>query len=374
VDVAADQLIPVHLADSTQLKVGQLAIAIGNPFGEQGTMTTGIVSALGRSISATESQALGPAYAIPDIIQTDAPINPGNSGGVLVNDQGLVIGVTAAIESPVRASSGIGFAIPASIVQKVVPNLIKDGKYDHPYLEISGTTLNPDLVKAMKLPDGTRGALIGAVTPGGPAEKAGLHGSDRQATIDGQDVLVGGDVIVGIDGQPINSMDELIAYLFNNTEVGQTIKLSIVRNGKTSEISVKLQARPDPAATTSVSDRAPVGSAWLGIRGITLTPSISKEMSLPENIHGVLIEQIEVGSLADEAGLVGSTKPVTADGDQILIGGDVITAFDGHAINTIEDLAGFLSQASSGDHVSLTLQRGDKTIQIPVTLGARANQ
>ena len=141
---AADRLQPVAVADSTQVKVGQLAVAIGNPFGLQGTMTVGFVSALGRYLP-VESDSQGSSYTIPDIIQTDAPINPGNSGGVLVNDQGQVVGVTAAIESPVRANAGIGFAIPSVIVQKVVPALIEQGHYDHPWLGISGLALLPEL-------------------------------------------------------------------------------------------------------------------------------------------------------------------------------------------------------------------------------------
>ena len=128
VDLPASQLLPVQLADSTEVRVGQLAVAIGNPFGLEGTMTVGFISALGRSLPvAVRATMLAPTYTIPDIIQTDAPINPGNSGGVLVDDEGRVIGVPTAIESPVRANAGIGFAVPSAIVQKVVPALIRDG-------------------------------------------------------------------------------------------------------------------------------------------------------------------------------------------------------------------------------------------------------
>ncbi|MBN1994444.1 MAG: trypsin-like peptidase domain-containing protein, partial [Anaerolineae bacterium] len=156
VDLPAAQLQPVEMGDSTQVKVGQLAVAIGNPFGLENTMTVGFVSALERllPVSAGAEGALlnqGPRFTIPEIIQTDAPINPGNSGGVLVNDRGQVIGVTAAIESPVRASVGVGFAIPSAIVQKVVPALIKDGHYRHSWLGLSGISLNPELAQAMNL-------------------------------------------------------------------------------------------------------------------------------------------------------------------------------------------------------------------------------
>src|SRR5689334_5898050 len=149
VDVSADKLHPVQMADSKGIQVGQLAIAIGNPFGLEGSMTTGIISAVGRSLPADETAVQ--SYTIPDIIQTDAPINPGNSGGILIDAQGQVLGVTSAIESPVRASAGVGFAIPSAIVNNVVPALIKDGKYVHSWLGISGTSLSPDLAKAMNL-------------------------------------------------------------------------------------------------------------------------------------------------------------------------------------------------------------------------------
>ena len=177
------------------LAVGQTVVAIGNPFGEQNTMTTGIISALGRALPVGDGTFTGPSYQIPDVIQTDAPINPGNSGGVLLNDQGQVVGVTNAIESNSNSSSGIGFAIPSAIVNKVVPALIQSGHYDHPYLGVSGGDLTPDLAKAMNLPVTQRGALIQTVVPGGPADKAGIKGSTQPTTIQGQSVNVGGDVI-----------------------------------------------------------------------------------------------------------------------------------------------------------------------------------
>ena len=242
VDVDAAQLQPVQLADSSAVKVGQLVIAIGNPFGLEGTMTTGIISAVGRSLPADESSTQ--SYTIPDVIQTDAPINPGNSGGVLADTQGHVLGVTSAIESPVRANTGIGFAIPSAIVNNVVPALIKDGKYVHSWLGISGTTLVPDLAKAMNLDAGQRGALVEEIFPKSPAEKAGLRGSSQQVIIDGQTANVGGDVITAIDDQPVVEMDDLIAYLARNTKVDQKVNLTILRDGKQERLDVILAARP----------------------------------------------------------------------------------------------------------------------------------
>jgi len=244
--VPAAELHPVTMGDGKQVKVGEISVAIGNPYGLQNTMTVGVISGLGRSLPAGDNGAstTGPTYSIPDIIQTDTPINPGNSGGVLLNDQSQVLGVTAAIESASNASAGIGFVIPATIVNKVVPSLIKSGSYQHPYLGLSGTSLNAELNKAMNLSADQQGALVESVTSGGPAEKAGLQGSTNAVTINGSQTTVGGDVIIAINGQQIKSMDDLIAYLEDNTTVGQKVTLTILRNGKQTTVDVTLGLRP----------------------------------------------------------------------------------------------------------------------------------
>ena len=247
VSVSADKLHPIIPSDSSQVKVGQIAIAIGNPYGLSNTMTQGIISALARSLPVgldSQTAQTGPTYNIPDIIQTDAAINPGNSGGVLLDDQGRLIGVTAAIESSANSNSGIGFVIPSNIVQKVVPALISTGSYKHPYLGISGTTLTPELSSAMNLPAGQQGALIVDVTSGGPADKAGLHASTKQVVIGGQQTVVGGDVIVAINGQPIKQFEDLASYLFDNTKVGDTITVTVLRSGKQQDVKVTLGALP----------------------------------------------------------------------------------------------------------------------------------
>jgi 2-alkenal reductase len=208
-------------------------------------MTVGNVSGLGRDLPSSQvDQASGASYSIPDVIQTDASINPGNSGGVLVNDQGQVIGVTSALESSSGSSSGIGFAIPAEIVSKVVPALISSGKYDHPYLGISGTDMTPDIAQAMNLPTDTRGALVGQVSTGGPAATAGLQASNTVVTINGVQGTVGGDIITAIDGQTVNSMSDIIAYLAIHTQVGQTVTLTVLRNGQTQTVQITLGSRP----------------------------------------------------------------------------------------------------------------------------------
>jgi serine protease Do len=369
VDVPAEMLKPVQIADSSQVKVGQIAIAIGNPFGLQGTMTVGIVSGLGRSLpvdQGSSSVTTGPVYTIPDIIQTDAAINPGNSGGVLVNDSGQVIGVTAAIESPVRANSGVGFVIPSAIVSRVVPVLIQTGHYDHPYIGISGAALTPALAQAMNLDANQRGALVIDVVSNGPADKAGVHGSNQQATIDGQQVPVGGDVIIAIDGYTIKSMDDLIAYLNDNTEVGQTVSLTVLRDGKQMNLDVVLEARPTQTTTAS--------SAWLGIDGTAMTADIAKAMGYSTDPGGVLIQQVEANSPADDAGLLGSSKSATINGKSIMIGGDILLAMDGYPVNSMKDVQDVLSQVSPGTQMVLTILRGNNQGDVLVTLGTEPTQ
>ncbi len=243
VDVPAAQLQPVTIGDSSQLKVGQMAIAIGNPFGLQNTMTVGFISGLGRLLPATQS-LLGSHYSIPDIIQTDAAINPGNSGGVLLNDTGAVIGVTAAIATESGSSAGVGFAIPSAIVQQVVPELISTAHYQHPWLGVSVLSLNPDLAEAMNLDANQRGALVESVITDSPAEKAGLQAGQQQVTINGTQYGVGGDVIIAFNGQTVKSSDDLITLLARYGAVGQTVTLTVLRNGQEMQLQVTLGTRP----------------------------------------------------------------------------------------------------------------------------------
>jgi serine protease Do len=243
VDQPAEKLKPVTVADSQAVKVGQLVVAIGNPYGLQNTMTVGFVSATGRGLPVNSDNSQ-PSYSIPDVIQTDAAINPGNSGGVLVDSQGRLIGVTSDIVSGSNPSAGGGLAVPSAIVKNVIPVLIETGKYEHSWLGLTGRPLTPDVAKAMDLPEGQRGALVVAVVSGGPSDKAGLRASDRQVTIGGQQTVVGGDIIVGVDGEPVQGLDDVIAYLSRSTRVGQTITLEVLRDGKTVESKVTLGARP----------------------------------------------------------------------------------------------------------------------------------
>jgi 2-alkenal reductase len=387
VDPSGLNLHPVALGDSTKLQVGQFVLAIGNPFGLQGTMTFGIISALGRSLPAGGNlQPTQPTFTIPNIIQTDAPINPGNSGGVLLDLEGNVIGVPTAIESSGQSSSGVGFAIPAAIVQTVVQSLISTGTVQHPYLGIEGTTLTPDLAQAMGLALTQRGALVISVTPGGPAAKAGVLPSTRQVIIDGQQASVGGDLILGIDQQPVKTFDELVSYLAFDTKVGQTVTLAILRNGKESTVQVTLGNRPaipvptpvppvlqiTPPVMPRATPQLPGRGAWLGVTIINLTPEIAQAMNLQSNTVGVLVEDVSSGSPAAEAGLNASSTPfTTSEGQVINIGGDVIIALNGSAIRTDFALVAAISRLSPGQKVTLTVLRDGTPTEVPVTLGTR---
>jgi S1-C subfamily serine protease len=288
---------------------------------------------------------------------------------VLVNDQAQVIGVTAAIESPVQASSGIGFAIPSLIVQKVVPALIKSGHYDHPYLGMSGTSLTPDLATAMELAADQRGALVATVTAGGPAAKAGLRGSDQQSQINGVSVPVGGDVIVAIDGQPVQEFDDLLSYLARNTEAGQKVTLTILRDRKEMAVDVTLEARPEQQTAQASTETSSTAGAYLGISGVTMTPEIDRAMNLPTNLAGVLVETTEQGGPADQAGLRAGSTDLTSNGQSIKIGGDIILGVDGLPVPIVDALNALLQQAQPGQTVTLQVLRNGRLGNVDVTLG-----
>jgi S1-C subfamily serine protease len=240
-------LNPVTLGNSDALKVGQMVVAIGNPYGLQNSMSTGIVSGLGRMLASanqSNNSTNSAAYNIPDIIQTDAAINPGNSGGPLLDLSGEVVGVTSAIETTSGSNSGVGYAIPSAIIQQEVTDLIQNGHFQHTYIGISGLAVSADIAKAMKIDPNQRGVLIVSVTQGGPAEKAGIQGSSTDITIDGLPQKVGGDIIVGINNQPVKVFDDLLGYVVMHTKVGDTVTLHVLRNGKLMDVSLVMGARP----------------------------------------------------------------------------------------------------------------------------------
>ncbi len=250
VDLPASQLQPLPIGNSDVLEVGQLAVAIGNPFGQDFTMTSGIVSAIGRTIRSGNTP-----FSIPEVVQTDAPINPGNSGGPLLNRLGEVIGINTQIISSSGGSSGIGFAVPINIAKQVVPTLIQGKQYDYAWLGITGRTVSPEMAGFMDLPLDTRGALVIDVTSDGPAAKAGLKGSDGTQTEAGLEFQLGGDVITAINGQTVDDMDGLITYLMTETRPGDEAELTIIHaDGSTETITVTLQKRPSAEELLSRQD------------------------------------------------------------------------------------------------------------------------
>ncbi len=233
---------PLALGDSDAVKVGDPVVAIGNPYGLDRTVTTGIISALQRQISAPNG------FTISDVLQTDAAINPGNSGGPLIDADGRVIGINSQIAtgSGGEGSVGIGFAVPINTAKQVASQIIDNGSVEHAYLGIEGADLDSQLADVLNL-DVDQGALVQKVTPGGPADQAGLEGGDATVSEDGQRVRAGGDVIVAADGQPVKSMDDLISVI-NSKQPGETITLEVVRDGSRQQIDVKLGDRPDDAS------------------------------------------------------------------------------------------------------------------------------
>lgn len=243
VDTGPDRLTLLELGDSDELQVGQRVVAIGNPFGLQGTMTVGVVSAVGRTL--TSRVLAGGAFSNPAIIQTDASINPGNSGGPLLDSRGRVVGVNTAIRSQTGANVGVGFAVPVNTVKRIVPVLIEQGAYEYPYLGITSDTQFSlaELAEPLDLPV-DRGVLVSAVQPGTAAAEAGLEGGDQEVEVMGRPVVVGGDIITAIDGTALRSFEDLVAYLVSDTEVGQEVTLTIIRDGEQMEVPVTLGERP----------------------------------------------------------------------------------------------------------------------------------
>ncbi len=240
IDPSVKTLQPVTFADSEEVFIGQSVMAIGSPFGSQQafTLTTGIVSGVDRSLQ-NESR-----YSMPELIQTDAAINPGNSGGPLFDMAGNVIGVNTAILSGSGSASGVGFAIPSNTVRRIAPYLIELGRYEHSWLGISGMTLAPAQRDAIDLPDTVQGVMVTTVTPGSPAEVAGLRGTDRAIETALGQMPVGGDIITAINGTPVMQMSDLIVTLEDTTLPGDIVTLSVWRDGAPQEIEVRLAARP----------------------------------------------------------------------------------------------------------------------------------
>jgi serine protease Do len=381
-DVPRDKLVPLPLGNSSTLKIGQPVAAVGNPFGLSGSITEGIISGLGRSLPSSVPQdpripqldvpslPAPPAFSIPDIIQTDAAINPGNSGGPLLNMGGEVIGINTAIFSNTGSYSGVGFAIPSNMIQKVVPSLITTGSYMHPYIGITGLDITPEIAEAMGLQE-TRGFLVTDVTAEGPAAEAGIQGGDLLADINGREIELGGDVILEIDNKTVRKIDDILTYLEREKQVGDIVQLTVLRDGQLQEIPVTLAARPTPSQEQQPEQlsQSP-DQPSLGILGIDITPEIAEAMGLQE-VRGFLVTDVIKGGPSDKAGIRGGYIVTNINGTEIELGGDVILEIDNQTVRTINDILTYLNtQKKVGDIVQLTVLRDGQLQEIPVTLAA----
>ena len=242
---SSENLIPLPIVNSSSLQVGQQVIAIGNPFGLSDTMTTGIVSQMGRLLPNPDS-----GFSTPGAIQTDAPINPGNSGGPLLNMQGQVVGINTAINSATGEFSGIGFAVPSNMIIREVPTIIQSGTYNHSWLGIAGGAITPDIAQRAGLQLNYKGVVVSSVQSGSPAEKAGLQGVTQNDFSNTQTV---GDIITGIDGHSLRSIDDLINYIDLHKSIGDNVVLTVNRHGQLMNLNLALQARPPPSLQNPVS-------------------------------------------------------------------------------------------------------------------------
>lgn len=240
IKVSADLklLHPLSLGDSANLKVGETITAIGNPFGLSGSMTSGIISQMGRLLPSDSG------FSIPDVIQTDAAINPGNSGGPLLNMRGEIVGINTAIQSTTGEFTGVGFAIPSQTVAKIVPTLIREGEYKHPWIGISGKDIDPDTANVLGLKD-TLGFLIITVVEDSPAFDAGLIGSNKTIEVEGREYPLGGDIIIAVDGMDVRKIDDILIHLQRVKTVGDEMVLEVLRDNRTTDITIILQERPN---------------------------------------------------------------------------------------------------------------------------------
>ena len=365
-DVPKEKLFPLKLGNSSNLIVGQTVAAVGNPFGLSGSLTEGIVSGLGRLLPSTPENIFGTdnriaSFSIPDIIQTDAAINPGNSGGPLLNLNGEVIGINSAIFSNTGVYAGVGFAIPSNTLNKVIPELMKNGSYLHPWLGITGVDVTPDIAKKMNLTE-ARGFLVIDVNSNSPADKAGIRGGDKIDTIDGREVELGGDIIIAIDGNPVRKIDDILSHLEREKSVGDNISLTIIRDGIVQEKTTVLQSRPDSETLISSSQHPS-----LGITGVDVTPDIAKKMNLTE-ARGFLVIDVNFNGPADKAGIRGGYIVEIINNTQYRLGGDVIVGIDNQTINSVSDITNYLMNKKEGDIVKLKILRDNEILNVPVNL------
>jgi S1-C subfamily serine protease len=377
-DPKNQSMIPLVLSNSSDIKIGEHVIAIGNPFGLSGSMTEGIISGLGRVIPSQnpegpqgpeltpdQSNTLVPptSFSIPEIIQTDAAINPGNSGGPLLNLKGQVIGINSAIFSLTGEYSGVGFAIPSSTLQRIVPILISQHTYKHPWIGISGIDVNEQIASAMKL-NTTKGFLVIDTSPGGPASKSGIEGGDKQVDINGRKTKLFGDVIIKIDNKNVSKIDDILVYLEQQKKVGQGVNLTIIRDGKLKTINVVLAERPL---------QLNVSPLWLGIDGMDMSADIASKLNVNQST-GILVIGIISEGPADKAGLKGGYILTEINGTQVELGGDIIISADKQPIDNLRELSTYImNNKKNGDVMSVGILRDGKLQEVNVTLETRPN-
>jgi len=295
---------PLTIEDADTLRVGHTVIAIGNPFGLDGTMTTGVVSALGRGLPVGDADLA--RYTLPDVIQTEAAINPGNSGGPLLDLYGRVVGVNFAIRSQVGWNAGVGFAIPVSIVHRVVPALISEGHYAYAYLGLSGLTITSRVAAALYLPPNQLGVYVAEVIPGGPSADAGIKGGDELVRAGvGVEYVRGGDVVVAIEEQPVRRFEDLVSFLVTKAEPGQTVRLTILRDGESQDVPVILGERPTETARAAPSTPQDDGIDAREAIAIALeaaqeadmlTGEVIEKLAYPEEISSVSVWVVDLNT------------------------------------------------------------------------------
>lgn len=361
----SSKLVPLELGNSSTIRIGQKVVAVGNPFGLSGSLSEGIISGLGRLMPAGDNNESPqnpfdknpmvkpvPSFSIPDIIQTDAAINPGNSGGPLIDMNANVIGINTAIFSNTGVYSGIGFAIPSNFLIKIVPLLIKNGEYDHPYIGINGIDITPEIAKLLNLPEAI-GFLVINVTEDSPAKLAGILGGNKSMHINGLPIELGGDIVTEIDNKPVRKVDDILSYLENYKRIGDNVTLTVLRGPDLNKqvVTIPLTGRPslEPDLT----------APSLGVIGLDITPEIAKLMNISRD-NGFLITSIIGNSSASQANLRGGYVITEVNGTILELGGDIIVKMDNVAIQNQLDIKNYLKTKSIGDSVIITMLRDGK--------------
>ena len=385
-NITRESLVPLPLGNSSQLRIGQPVVAVGNPFGLSGSMTEGIVSGLGRILPSSVPQGDlllrqedTASFLIPNIIQTDAVINPGNSGGPLLTTGGEVIGMNTAILSNTGVYAGVGSAIPSDIIKKVVPDLISTGTYRHPYIGIAGVDMSPEIADEMGL-NGSRGFLVTEVTSGSPAERSGIRGGGALTDINGRQIELGGDVIVEVDNVTVRKIEDLLSYLQSERSIGETVILNVIRDGKNQEIGMTLAARP--TQQQQEIEQRQQERPTLGINSINMTEQIAARMNLTQiqqqplsddqdgERGGVLVVDVFADGPAEKAGIRGGFIVADINRTPIEIGGDVIVRIDDTMIPNVDALNKFIDNENIGDTIQVIVVRDSQLISIPVIVGS----